>query len=306
MIRITSDITAVSKALGDLANSPVHVCDCRRLGHFKRDSAKPRSLLVTLRSTVEVSTILSNCRRLSSPISIRPYLTLSEHKDRNLYLTQWRKLIDAGVDSGTIVLKESGLFVSGKLAGRVTNSAFHMDQGTGTLSPELYSLLSGTTLPNNSYMSHGSDPLSNSPPSCESVLDSPPNSSFSPLSAPGGSTTALPNNWSASPSAASDSHESCSNGSQSLPSWLVGQGLSVCLWNARSIVNKLSSFQSFVFQSSIAIFALTETWLNDSYCDREILPSHYNVYRRDCSTCGGGVLLAVHSSLSSSPPLIWR
>ena len=76
--------------------------------------------------------------------------------------------------------------------------------------------------------------------------------------------------------------------------------MSVCLWNARSIVNKLSGFLSFVYSSSIAVFALTETWLSDSFCDGEILPSDFTVYRRDRLSRGGGVLLAVHSSLSSS------
>ena len=76
--------------------------------------------------------------------------------------------------------------------------------------------------------------------------------------------------------------------------------MSVCLCNARSIVNKLSGFLSFVYSSSVAVFALTETWLSYSFCDGEILPSYFTVYRRDRSSCGGGVLLAVHSFLSSS------
>ena len=58
--------------------------------------------------------------------------------------------------------------------------------------------------------------------------------------------------------------------------------------------------QQAVWFSSIAIFALTETWLSDSFCDGEILPSHFTVYRHDRSSRGGRVLLAVHSSLSSS------
>ena len=86
--------------------------------------------------------------------------------------------------------------------------------------------------------------------------------------------------------------------------------MSVCLWNARSIVNKLSGLLSFVYFSSIAIFALTETWLSDSFCDGEILPSHFTVYRRDRSSRGGGVVLAVHSSPYHPhiliPLLTWR
>lgn len=74
----------------------------------------------------------------------------------------------------------------------------------------------------------------------------------------------------------------------------------MCLWNSRSIVNKLSNFQSFVVSSSVDIFALTETWLNHSFQNTEIIPSHYTIYRHDRPTRGGGVLIAVNSSLSSS------
>ena len=65
-------------------------------------------------------------------------------------------------------------------------------------------------------------------------------------------------------------------------------------------MNKLSSFQSFVFSSSVAIFAITETWLNHSFLNSEILPPQYTIYRHDRLTRRGGVLFAIHSSLSSS------
>ena len=74
----------------------------------------------------------------------------------------------------------------------------------------------------------------------------------------------------------------------------------MCLWNSRSIVNKLSHFYLFVYSSSLNVIALTETWLHDSVCDNEVLPSHYNIYRCDHSSRGGGVLLAIHSYLPSS------
>ena len=65
-------------------------------------------------------------------------------------------------------------------------------------------------------------------------------------------------------------------------------------------MNKLSHFHSFVYSSSLNVIALTETWLHDSMCDGEVLPSHYNIYCCDRSSRGGGVLLAVHSCLPSS------
>jgi hypothetical protein len=50
------------------------------------------------------------------------------------------------------------------------------------------------------------------------------------------------------------------------------------------------------------IIAGTETWLNDSVADTEILSDAYNIYRHDRPSTrrGGGVLLAASSTLRSS------
>ena len=45
-------------------------------------------------------------------------------------------------------------------------------------------------------------------------------------------------------------------------------------------------------------FALKETWLTDSLFDNEILPTNYTIFRKDCSSHGGGVLIAVNNSIS--------
>ena len=69
----------------------------------------------------------------------------------------------------------------------------------------------------------------------------------------------------------------------------------MCLFNSRSIVNKLSNLQSFVY--NYTIYCITETWLSDSVSDFEILPAR-----------GGGVLIAVDASVPcsvvSSPSLL--
>ena len=62
------------------------------------------------------------------------------------------------------------------------------------------------------------------------------------------------------------------------------------MWNARSIVNELRLFQSFVYSSSALVFAITESWLSPSIYDNEILPHCFTVYRRDRDSRGGGVL----------------
>ena len=68
----------------------------------------------------------------------------------------------------------------------------------------------------------------------------------------------------------------------------------------RSIVNKLSNFQSFVYVYKFHVFCLTETWLSDSIYDGEILPYVYTLYRKDRLSRGGGVLVAVNCSIPSS------
>ena len=49
--------------------------------------------------------------------------------------------------------------------------------------------------------------------------------------------------------------------------------LEVFLWNARSIVNNLGVFQSFVYFKDIHVIALTEAWCHSNISDREILPT---------------------------------
>ena len=76
--------------------------------------------------------------------------------------------------------------------------------------------------------------------------------------------------------------------------------LYTCLLNTRSVANKLSKFQGFVYSSDFSIVCITETWLNSDIFDNEILPSGYSIYRKDRDSRGGGVLLAIKDSISSS------
>ncbi|KAM7312669.1 uncharacterized protein ISCGN_009574 [Ixodes scapularis] len=70
---------------------------------------------------------------------------------------------------------------------------------------------------------------------------------------------------------------------------------SLNLWytNCRSLKNKVQDFQSIV--SSLpdnTIFLLTETWLDASVHDGELLGTAHAIYRRDRGGRGGGVLVA--------------
>lgn len=91
---------------------------------------------------------------------------------------------------------------------------------------------------------------------------------------------------------------------------IVNDSLKIFSFNATSIRGKLSEFNSsfdvFSAQNAFDVISLTETWLNDSVFDQEILVnSRYNIFRRDRDLSnstkkdGGGVLLAVDSQLPS-------
>lgn len=69
--------------------------------------------------------------------------------------------------------------------------------------------------------------------------------------------------------------------------------------NIRSIVNKLSSFQTLIYSHDYDIIAITETWLSKNIFDNEILPINYTIYCNDRGSRGGGVLFAVRDNIIS-------
>ena len=73
---------------------------------------------------------------------------------------------------------------------------------------------------------------------------------------------------------------------------------SFCKHNSGNVISNLTAFQNFVYHEDLDIVCVTETWLNDSIRDSEILPYNYTTFRQDrCKNrVGGGVLISVKSS----------
>ena len=71
----------------------------------------------------------------------------------------------------------------------------------------------------------------------------------------------------------------------------------MCLWNSRSIVNKLPLFQSFLSISFYKVYAVAESWCSSSVLDKEIIVPGYSIFRKDRDCRGGGVFLVVHDSI---------
>ena len=81
---------------------------------------------MSLISTADVSNILSCCCHLKQPISIRPDLSPPERKIRATLLHERWKLINSGIDCSSIKLRNSSIFVNGRLYGKVTNGIFSL------------------------------------------------------------------------------------------------------------------------------------------------------------------------------------
>jgi len=72
----------------------------------------------------------------------------------------------------------------------------------------------------------------------------------------------------------------------------------MCLWNARSLVNKLNQFQCFVYCSDPDIIAITESWLKPHILANEILPTGYAIFRNDRHSHGSGVMIVAKSNIA--------
>ena len=59
--------------------------------------------------------------------------------------------------------------------------------------------------------------------------------------------------------------------------------------NSRSLVNKLSNFQSFVYSHAFGVICNTETWLSDFIYDKEVLRDKFTLYRKGRESRRGAV-----------------
>ena len=151
-------------------------------------------------------------------------MSLEARLAHSLLMKERQKLIDSGVERSDIVLRRTNLIVKGHVYGTVRGDTFKLASASASL-------------PVTAPISASSSP--------ESVSNSPLVIAPFPISSAPESST-LPSSESATASAASS------------PSTLSLQGIEVFLWNARSIVNKLKLFQSYIYSKAFDVIALTE------------------------------------------------
>ena len=98
--------------------------DFYRLGKFDKNNTHARPLLVKFLRSFDATLVLSNRQSLTSGISIKPDLTLQEHKIENALLKERRRLIDSGTERKFIRIRGNSLYLNNKLHGVVQDSEF--------------------------------------------------------------------------------------------------------------------------------------------------------------------------------------
>ena len=102
------------------------VRDCRRIGKYDETKPRSRPILVTLNSTVEVANVLAKSSSLTPPVTIKADLTPAERRVQSVLLRERRKLIEDGHERRAIKLRNSSLYLSGRLHGTVVNYSYQM------------------------------------------------------------------------------------------------------------------------------------------------------------------------------------
>ena len=111
--------------------------DCQHLGKYNSSSSsRPRPILFTPNSTAQVSHVLVHRNSLPSHVSVKPDCSFSERKSERI-LSEWWKLNQAGSDHHSIKLKNSALYLNGRLHGKVVNGTYSLASLLNDLAPEL-------------------------------------------------------------------------------------------------------------------------------------------------------------------------
>ena len=134
---------------------PFAIKDSLRLGKYKKESKRPRPVLVKMNRLIDVSSVLSKRRGLPAGITIKPDMTSEQQRVEASLLKERWSLTQRGVDKKDIKLKAPILYVQGKKYAEFTNSSlvkyFTIDSSTLTVD--------NTTLNDSSTSTQAATPL---------------------------------------------------------------------------------------------------------------------------------------------------
>ena len=106
--------------------------DSFRLGKFKPNATRPRSILVKFHRQLDAISILSNKTSLPNGIIIKPDMTREERKADSLLLQERWRLIQSGVPKSSIKISRFTIYVNKCQHGQVINSAFCLTPQSST------------------------------------------------------------------------------------------------------------------------------------------------------------------------------
>ena len=112
--------TAISKLNAEIDSHSIR--DCLRLGNYKKQSPRPRPILLKLNCSVDVTTILANRAQAPQGITIKPDQTKEERQRELLLLGERWKLIQAGTDKREIKIRSSTIYLKGNKHAEVRNN----------------------------------------------------------------------------------------------------------------------------------------------------------------------------------------
>ena len=117
---LASCLTVVSKLNADINTHSVR--DCLRLGNYKKESSRPRPILLKLNRSFDVSYVLANRAETPQGITIKPDQTKEERQCESLLLGVRWKLMQMGTDKKDIKIRASTVYLKGNKHAQVVNN----------------------------------------------------------------------------------------------------------------------------------------------------------------------------------------
>jgi len=140
---LTNTMSIMTQVSGEISSTAIS--NCYRLGKYNQNSNRPRPILVKFGRTVEVAMLLNNRKNIPKGISIKPYMTPGEREVESLLLKCRWKLINEGTNRKDIRLRNSCIYVSGKLHGKVTGNTYSTIDPSDTNTNSINTTTSDTT-----------------------------------------------------------------------------------------------------------------------------------------------------------------
>lgn len=130
---LASCLAIVSKVNADINSHSIR--DCLRLGRYNQESSRPRSMLLKLNRSFDVSNVLANRVKTPPGITIKADQTKEERQRESLLLGERWKLMQNGTDKKEIKIRASTIYLKGNKHARVANNCLQYFYSSHQITP---------------------------------------------------------------------------------------------------------------------------------------------------------------------------